>query len=207
MARTLAANIPVWILSLDLSKAFDRVDWGALWLALSEQGVSTHMLWILHTLYSGQHGDVTGQGGGSRTFQINAGVRQGCLLSPKMFSAVLHWAMSKWRTWAEGCSFGFALGDGLPPLLDLRFADDIFIFARSSQEIMTLLDKLVQLLGDAGLKLNAEKNCVDHNRSSTTTVLDNLDWSRDQSKGKGIRSQMVGLHVIFSRFKKWSSGY
>ena len=158
--KTLAANIPVWILSLDLSKAFDRVDWGALWLALSEQGVSTHMLWILQTLYFGQHGEVTGQRGSSRTFQINAGVRQGCVLSPKMFSAVLHWAMSKWRTWAEGCSFGFDLGDGLPPLLDLRFADDILIFARSSQEIMTLLDKLVQFLGDAGLKLNAEKTVL-----------------------------------------------
>ena len=52
-----------------------------------------------------------------------------------------HWAMSKWRRWAEGCSFGFDLGDGLPPLLDLRFADDILIFARSPHEIMTLLDK------------------------------------------------------------------
>ena len=65
-----------------------------------------------------------------------------------------------WRTWAEGCSFGFDLGDGLPPLLDLRFADDILIFARSSQEIMTLLDKLVQFLGDAGLKLNAGKTVL-----------------------------------------------
>ena len=34
--KTQAANIPVWILSLDLSKAFDRIDWGALLLALSE---------------------------------------------------------------------------------------------------------------------------------------------------------------------------
>ena len=68
--------------------------------------------------------------------------------------------MSKWRTWAEGCSFGFDFGDGLPPLVDLRFADDILIFARSSQGIMTSLDKLVQFLGDAGLKLNAEKTVL-----------------------------------------------
>ena len=58
--KTLAANSPVWRLSLDLSKIFDRGDWGALWLALSEQGVSTHMLWIFQTLYFGQHGEVTG---------------------------------------------------------------------------------------------------------------------------------------------------
>ena len=141
--KTLAANIPVWVLSLDLSKAFGRVDWSALWLALSEHGVSSHMVWILQNLYFCQHGEVTGQGGNSRSFQINAGVRQGCVLSPKMFSSVLDWAMSKWRRWAEGCSFGFDLGDGLPPLLDLRFADDILIFANSPHEIITLLDKLV----------------------------------------------------------------
>ena len=67
--------------------------------------------------------------------------------------------------------------------------------------VSSFLDKLVQFLGDAGLKLNAGKNCVDHNRSSTTTVFDYLDWSRDQGKGKGIRSQMVGLHVIFAGSK------
>ena len=147
-------------MSLDLSKAFDRVDWSALWLALSEHGVSSHMVWVLQKLFFGQHGEVTGQGGNSRTFQINAGVRQGCVLSPKMFSSVLHWAMSKWRRWAEACSFGFDLGDGLPPLLDVRFAHDILIFARSPHEIMALLDKVVQFLGDAGLKLNAEKTVL-----------------------------------------------
>ena len=107
-------------------KTFDRIDWGALWLASSEHGVSAHMLWILLTLYLGQHGEVTRQKGNSRTFQM---------------------AMSKWRTWAEGCSFGFDPGDGLPPLLDLKFADDILIFARSFREKITLLDKLVQVLG------------------------------------------------------------
>ena len=33
-------GIPVWIVSLDLSKAFDRVNWNALWLALRDRGVS-----------------------------------------------------------------------------------------------------------------------------------------------------------------------
>ena len=36
--KTLAANSPVWRLSLDLSKIFDRGDWGALWLAFVRTG-------------------------------------------------------------------------------------------------------------------------------------------------------------------------
>ena len=124
--KTLAANMPVWILSLDLSKAFDRVDWGALWLAVRTRLCPNRecRLWIIQNLYFNQHGEVTGQEGNSRAFQINAGVRQGCVLSPKWFSSVLQWAMLKCRAWAEGCLFGFDLGDGLPPLLDLRFADE-----------------------------------------------------------------------------------
>ena len=39
LQKTLAANIPLWIMSLDLSKAFN-VDWDALWLALMQHGVS-----------------------------------------------------------------------------------------------------------------------------------------------------------------------
>ena len=63
------------------------------------------------------------------------------------------------------------------------------------------------ILGWCRFEIECGKNSFDHNKSSTTTVFDYLNWSRDQGEGKGIGSQMVGLHVIFSRFKKCSSGY
>ena len=44
--------------------------------------------------------------------------------------------------------------------MDFRFADDILLFARSPYEIMMLVKKLVHFLGDAGLKLNAEKTVL-----------------------------------------------
>ena len=91
-----------------------------------------------------------------RPFEVNAGVRQGCVLRPKKDSVVHHWAMVWWRTWAGGCLFGFDFGDGLPPPVGSRFADDILIFAGSSEERLTLLDKLIHFFGDASLKSNAE---------------------------------------------------
>ena len=45
--KILRANVPIWIISLDLSKAFDRVHWPALWRAVSQQGLSNHMISIL----------------------------------------------------------------------------------------------------------------------------------------------------------------
>ena len=38
--KAVLANKPLWLLSLDLFKAFDRVDWDALWSGLRLHGVS-----------------------------------------------------------------------------------------------------------------------------------------------------------------------
>ena len=70
-----SANVPIWIVSLDLSKAFDRVHWPALWRALSEQGLSEHMIWMIQNLYRNQQGQVVGSNGCSRSFDIHGGVR------------------------------------------------------------------------------------------------------------------------------------
>ena len=79
--KLFAANRPLWIVSLDLSKAFDRINWDALWQSLLEHGVSAHLVWILQLLYCEQTGEVKGTWGNSTIFPIKAGVRQGCVLS------------------------------------------------------------------------------------------------------------------------------
>ena len=135
--KATAHGIPVWLVSFDLSKAFDRVHWPTLWNALRAQGISDHMIWMLSKLYEGQSGEVRGKWGSSRNFPITSGVRQGCVLSPRLFSAVLQWAMKNWRR--EASLKGFDLADGQPALLDLRFADDILLFAKSYAETVSLL--------------------------------------------------------------------
>ena len=153
--KLLRANVPIWIISLDLSKAFDRVHWPALWRALSQQGLSNHMIWILQNLYRNQEGQVFADDVCSRSFPIRGGVRQGCVLSPRLFNSVLEMAIACWRASVE--DLGLDLGDGGQALLDFRFADDILIFGTSYQVVGTLLDKLVENLAAVGLQLNAEK--------------------------------------------------
>ena len=156
--KATAHGIPVWLVSLDLSKAFDRVHWPTLWNALRAQGISDHMIWMLSKLYEGQSGEVQGKWGSSRNFPIASGVRQKCVLSPRLFSAVLQWAMKNWRR--DASLKGFDLGDGEPALLDLRFADDILLFAKSYVEAVSLLHDLVTALSQVGLILNATKTVV-----------------------------------------------
>ena len=132
--------------------------WPTLWNASRAQGISDHMIWKLSKLYEGQSGEVRGKWESSRNFPITSGVRQGCVLSPRLFSAVLQWAMKNWRR--DASLKGFDLGDGQPALLDLRFADDILLFAKSHAETVLLLHDLVTALSQVGLILNATKTVV-----------------------------------------------
>ena len=59
------------------------------------------------------------------------------MLSPKLFTCVLQWAMPRRAT---AFDFGIVLHDSMPKLVDLRFADDILLFASSAHEPTVLLD-------------------------------------------------------------------
>ena len=68
---------------------------------------------------------------------------------------------------------GFDLSDGMPHLIDLRFANDILLFARSAMEVRKLLDSLVAELSEVGLLLNADKPVILTSQSqppSTITI-------------------------------------
>ena len=54
LQKNLAANAPLWIIILDLSKAFDKIDWNALWTALGRHEISGHLVWIFQCVYYGQ---------------------------------------------------------------------------------------------------------------------------------------------------------
>ena len=80
--KAAAARITVWIVSLDLSNTFDRAHWPTLWVALREQRVPEHIVWLLHNAHDEQLGEVMGEWGESRSFSITGGVRQDSVFMP-----------------------------------------------------------------------------------------------------------------------------
>lgn len=73
--------------------------------------------------YANQEGQVVSNIDTNDEFDACAGVRQGCVLSPRLFCSVLQLATGRWRNQIE--HFGLNFGDGMSRSLDLRFADDI----------------------------------------------------------------------------------
>ena len=71
---------------IDYTKAFDCVDHNKLWKILKEMGIPDHLTCLLRNLYAGQEATVRTQHGTIDWFQIEKGVRQGCILSPCLFN-------------------------------------------------------------------------------------------------------------------------
>ena len=68
------------------TKAFDCVGHNKLWKILQEMGRPDHLICLLRNLYTGQEATVRTGHGTTDWFQIEKGVRQGCILSPCLFN-------------------------------------------------------------------------------------------------------------------------
>ena len=88
-------------------------------------------------------------------------------LSPRLFSCVLEVALGSWRRKVGTAGVDFQ--DGMRTLLDLRFADDLLLFAKTFQETKFLLDELVTCLAEVGLQLNVRKTKVLTTQSQSPT--------------------------------------
>ena len=67
-------------------KPLDCVDHHKLWKILKEMGIPNHLTCLLRNLYAGQEATVRTGYGTTDWFQIGKGVRQGCILSPRLFN-------------------------------------------------------------------------------------------------------------------------
>ena len=78
---------------IDYAKDFDCVDHNKLWKILKEMEIPDHLTCLLRNLYAGQEATVRTGHGTTHWFQIGKGVRQGCILSPCLFSLYAEYIM------------------------------------------------------------------------------------------------------------------
>ena len=154
MGKTDEWNLPVWMISLDLRKAFDTIKFIPLFTPLRKQGVPEAYVQLLAALYEKQKGLVNG----SSFFNILRGVKQGDVLSSMLFNAGLEAAFSEWRL--RLTSEVFLLSTGGSPLTNVRYADDVMLFAKSAGELENMVELLVASFGIVVLELNASKSKI-----------------------------------------------
>ena len=89
-AREFQKNI--YFCFIDYAKAFDCVDHNQLWKILKEMGIPDHLSCLLRNPYTDQEVTVR-VGHGTDWFQIEKGVRQGCILSLCLFNLYAKYIM------------------------------------------------------------------------------------------------------------------
>ena len=68
--------------------------------------------------------------------------------------------MQRWKGRLQGAGLKLAGGDPAATLTNLRFADDLFLFADSLENVQKMLDVLQEELGRAGLSTNRRKTKI-----------------------------------------------
>lgn len=76
---------PLIFFKLDFSRAYDKVDWGFLFAAMSKLGFPIPFLNMVRLLFRDASNHVNVNGRLSPAFEIKRGVRQGCFLAPYLF--------------------------------------------------------------------------------------------------------------------------
>lgn len=139
---------------IDYSKAFDSVIHHHLFKVLIEMGFPIHLVSLIAKLYENQKATIRWNGDHCEYFNIDKGVRQGCILSPHLFSMYTEQVMREADLDDEGVKIA---GERIS---NLRYADDTALLADSYDSMCNVLNKVNEAGEISGLKLNAKKTKV-----------------------------------------------
>lgn len=91
-------------------------------------------------------------GRSSEPFNVERGVRQGCVLSPLLFNVYGEYIIRKALDgWEGGVVIGGRRMD------NLRYADDTTLIAKDEQEMSSLIQRVARVSLEFGLQLNRQK--------------------------------------------------
>lgn len=148
-------NIPLHLAFVDYHKAFDSIETWAVLDAMHDARIDSRYTEIIGHVYGNAamrvkiDDELT-----TDKIPINRGVRQGDTISPKLFTLALENIFRKLPWLDRGISI-----DG-KHLHHLRFADDIVLISKDSEELSTMIKELQQTSKTVGLTMNIRKTKI-----------------------------------------------
>ena len=148
-------NRALHLVFLDWSKAFDKVDTRCLPTVLRRFGVPEKMIQVIEALVESPTFRVSMQGETSGAAGQETGIRQGCTLSPFLFTLILSAIMQDVETRVRG-EHPMATTPAFP-VMDLEYADDTVLIAVTTEIAQKLLQYTEEEASKYGLHLNRGK--------------------------------------------------
>ena len=136
---------------------------------LKEYGVPQQLVEIIGDLHTGTHCQVRTAGGTSEEFEVNTGVRQGCVLSPLLFNCVMDKTLKEAtenlggglhiQYTTEGGVF-LSYRDKTPAaacIQDVLYADDLAMVAETREEMQHMVNVLDRTCTRWGMSISGGK--------------------------------------------------
>lgn len=140
------------LMSLDLEKAFDRVDHNFLWAVLTKFNFPTGFITCLKRLYKNATSQILFNGFLTPAIRILSSVRQGCPLSMALFALYIEPLV---RMLYENI-FGCLIANNFVRVV--AYADDLNILVRNNHEFDTVLQLVSYFSIYSKIKLNLAKS-------------------------------------------------
>ena len=160
MEKYLARGKKLYVAFMDLEKAYDKVDWRALWEVLQIYGVGGKLLKAVQAFYRNSRACVRVNGRVSEDFEIHVGVRQGCVMSPWLFNVYMDGVMREFKARVGRGGAQMELDGRVWYLMDALFADDTVLLAESEDELQRMVNEFSDVCSRRKLKVNAGKSKV-----------------------------------------------
>jgi len=145
-------NSTVSLCALDISKAFDRINYYALLKLLMKRMLPSNFIKVLLHWFTISQSCVRWLNAYSDCFDILAGVRQGGVLSPTLFAIYIDVLIENLTNSKLGCSI-YKMYVGC-----LVYADDIVLLSTSVCDLQSMLKICDQYASDYDLNFNATKS-------------------------------------------------
>jgi len=142
---------PLYMVFLDLKKAYDTLDRGRTLEILEGYGVGANLRRIISRIWDGDTMVPKQSGYFGEPFRASRGVRQGDIVSPIIFNIIADAVIRDWEV---------RMGDGREMRRETKaqfYADDGLLSGEDPTEVQRGLDILTDLFARVGLKMNATK--------------------------------------------------
>ncbi|GJR82366.1 hypothetical protein Tco_0153151 [Tanacetum coccineum] len=200
-------GVPRCAFKVDIQKAYDTVDWEFLRAALIGFGFHDRMIsWIMECVSTTSF-SISINGSLHGFFKGKRGLRQGDPLSPYLFTLVMEvFTLMLHRRVRESSSFTYHRYCSELELINLCFADDLFLFAHGDVNSATIIKEALDEFKDAsGLNPSMPKskayfcNVLNHTKLAILLV---LPFEEDRLPVKYLGVPLVSSRLIFRDCKE-----
>ncbi|CAL1375573.1 unnamed protein product [Linum trigynum] len=191
------------ILKIDLAKAYDRINWKFLESTLQAAGLPDDFVKLVMACVTTVRFQVLWNGGCTEPFQPTRGLRQGCPLSPYLFTLCIERLnhcikdsvdRKAWRP--------ITLSKDGPALTHLFFADDLVLFAeadlKQGEEVLTCLNRFCEASGE---QVSKDKSCVFFSKNTMESVKKRISDMLGIKQTNNL-GRYLGVPVIHGRVSK-----